>query len=50
MSKTWVAKIYTKVGGAPVEVEVTANDFTQAKKLIELRPEFKSFSKQPAQK
>jgi hypothetical protein len=49
MSKTWEGRIYTKVGGAAVTVTVSANDSTQAKKLIEMRPEFKSWSQFPRQ-
>lgn len=37
------ARINVKVGGAPIVVEVAANDSAQAKKLIEMKPEFKSF-------
>lgn len=45
--KEFKAMIYTKIGGKPVLVYIYANDFLQAKKLIELRPEFKSFAKLP---
>lgn len=45
--KTYYARINVKVGGAPILVEVSANDNAQAKKIIELRPEFKSFVNYP---
>jgi hypothetical protein len=45
--KKYYAKINVKVGGSPIMVEVSANDTAQAKKLIECRPEFKSFVSQP---
>ena len=45
--KKFVAKIYVKTGGSPVTVEVYANDSTQAKKIIQMRPEFKSFCQHP---
>lgn len=41
--KVYEAKILTTVGGNAVTVRVNANDPFQAKKIIETRPEFKSF-------
>ena len=41
--KKYSAKINLKTGGTPICIEVEANDTPQAKKIIELRPEFKSF-------
>ena len=43
--KEFKAMIYTKVAGSPVLVCVYANNLLQAKKLIEFKPEFKSFAK-----
>lgn len=48
--KTYYARINVKVGGAPIRVEVIANDSAQAKKLIECKPEFKSFVNFPQEK
>lgn len=44
------AKIQVKTGGSPIIVETPANDSVQAKKIIESRPEFKSFINQPQRK
>ena len=41
------AKIYVNTSSSAVEIIVFANDSFQAKKIIELRPDFKSFSQQP---
>lgn len=49
MQKVYEAKIFTKVGGAPILVRVEANDPIQAQKLIEIKPEFKSFMAYPHQ-
>ena len=49
MQKVYEAKIYTKVGGAPITIRIEANDPIQARKLIEMRPEFKSFMAYPHQ-
>jgi len=45
--KTYYARIQVKTGGAPIAVEVSANDTAQARKVIECRPEFKSFVNSP---
>ena len=50
MCKTYEATIRPKVGCQPIKVEIEANDQFQARKLIELRPEFKSFVIPPAVK
>ena len=41
------AKIYLNTGNGTAEVTVFANDSYQAKQIIELRPDFKSFSQSP---
>ena len=41
--KKWQADIAVKTGGQSVKVEVFANDYGQACKIIEMRPEFKCF-------
>jgi len=45
----WQADIIVKTGGPPVKVEVLANSYTQAKQMIEMRPEFKSFQFHPTE-
>jgi hypothetical protein len=45
----WQADINVKTGGQPVKVEVFANNYSQACKIIEMRPEFKSFQFHPTE-
>ena len=45
--KIFQAKFNAKCGGSPINIEVEANDSYQAKKIIEMRPDFKSFYQQP---
>lgn len=47
MTDRYVGKIHVQGGGSPVPVEVVANDITQAKRMIELRPEFKRWAHLP---
>jgi hypothetical protein len=50
MSKTYEATIGTKAGSQPIKIQVEANDQFQARKLIEMRPEFKRFLVGPSAK
>ena len=50
MSKLYEAIIGTKAGSQPIKAQVEANDQYQARKLIELRPEFKRFVVGPSVK
>ncbi len=45
--KEYEARIMTKKGGSSVLVRVFANNGTQAREIIEARPEFKSFAVSP---
>ena len=42
------ARIYLNTGSSSLDVTVFANDTSQAKKIIEMRPDFKSFAQQPS--
>ena len=42
------ARIYLNTSSSSLDVKVFANDTTQAKKIIEMRPDFKSFAQQPS--
>lgn len=44
MAYLFTGKIRVKGGGAPVPVQVEANDFSQAKRMIEMRPDFHGWS------
>lgn len=47
MSKLFKATITPTIAGGNIEVRISANNTSQAKKLIETLPYFKSFVKQP---
>ena len=42
------ARIYLNTGSGSTDVIVFANDSSQAKQIIELRPDFKSFAQSPS--